>query len=185
MPLYPALVPTRWLSLLVASDSFLPVKFPPEFPKVVYPPPPGATMPLSCDCPPRSPSHLHILQILFAKQPTDIRLPVISLCSSYPTTLPPCPAKLPPWELLRSRPLAVALIYRWSVEKNMYVLLLPPTPLPPKVAKSQLQKVVPLLTTSCITLMKPCVPPLPISAVSSTYPNRSCAHVVFPYCRPM
>ena len=62
--LYLPLVSTAWLSLPVASYSLLPTKFLPGLPEAVYMPPPGATMPLFCDRPPRSPSCLRILQIL-------------------------------------------------------------------------------------------------------------------------
>ena len=82
MPLYPPLVPTVWLSLPITSESLVSMKFLPGLPEVVYLAPPGATMPLSCDCLLLRPYLQHILQISVAKRPTAPYFPVVSLFRS-------------------------------------------------------------------------------------------------------
>ena len=171
LTLYPLLVPTEWISLPVAYDSVLPAKILPGSPKVVYLTPPGPTMPLSCKNPLRIPPCLDILQILVAKRPTTTRLPIVYLCRSLPTTFLPLPALLPSPESTTSCPLAVTLIYMWYLAENTCVLFRPSAPLPPKVPRSPLQKLGPLVPPNCIILRTPWVPPLPVSAVSPTSPR--------------
>ena len=84
--LYLPLVPTEWLSLPISSYYLLPAIFLPGLPAVVYLPPPGATMPLSYDRPPCSPSCLRIFQIPVVTLPTAPHFPFISLYMSSPTS---------------------------------------------------------------------------------------------------
>ena len=111
MPLYPLLVPTVWISFTIASVSLLLTKFLPRSPKVVYMPPPGTNMPLSCDRPPRSSSHWHIIQISAVKLSTAPRLSIISLCRSYLTVFLPLPTLLPPQASHMYHQLEVVLVY--------------------------------------------------------------------------
>ena len=108
--LYLPLVPTEWLSLPISSYYLLPAIFLPGLPAVVYLPPPGTTMPLSCDRPPRSPSRLSIFQIPVVTLPTASHFPFISLYRSSPTAFPPLPALLLPQASPMSRQLSVVLV---------------------------------------------------------------------------
>ena len=152
IPLYPPLVPTAWISVPVVSNSLLPAKFLPGFPKVFHLPPPRSTIPLSCIRPLRSPSILHILQISVVKRHTAPRFPVVSLCRSSPTAFQPLPALIPPRASHMSCPLAVTLISLWCVAENTCVFLLPSDPLPLKVPKFQIQKVGPLVGKKVISM---------------------------------
>ena len=75
-----------------------------------YLPPPGATMPLSCDRPPCSPSRLSIFQIPVITLPTASHFPFISLYRSLPTAFPPLPTILLPQASPMSRQLSVLLV---------------------------------------------------------------------------
>ena len=108
--LYLPLVPNVWLSLPIASYYLLPTRFLPGLPEVVYLPPPGATMPLSCDRPPCGLSRLRISQITVVTLPTAPHFPFISLYRSSPTLFLLLPALLIPQVSPMSRQLSVVLV---------------------------------------------------------------------------
>ena len=110
MLLYLPPFPTVWLSLTVASYSLIPTKKIPGLTEVFYLPPPGATIPLSCNHPPCSLSCLSILQISVTMLLTASWLPVVSLYSSSPNVFPLFLALLPPRASPMSYQIAVARI---------------------------------------------------------------------------
>ena len=75
-----------------------------------YLPPPGATMPLSFDSPPCSPSRLRIFQIPVVTLPTASHFPFISLYRSSLTAFLPLPALLLPQASPISRQLSVVIV---------------------------------------------------------------------------
>ena len=170
MPLYPPLLPTVWLSFPVVSNSLITKKILWGLSKVDYLPPYSAAMPLSWDRPLRSPSCLHTLQISVTKWPTAPRLTIVSLCGSSPTAFLPLPALLPPWASPISHPLEVALVSPWSVVEIMCVFLINSAAFLPKVSKSQLKKIGPLIPPPYRKLWTPWVLPHPLSTVSQISP---------------
>ena len=143
--LYLPLVPTTWLSLPVASYSFLPAKFLPRLPEVVYLLPPGATMPPFCKLPHRSQYFLRILQILAAMLTTAPPFTFFSLSRSSPTEFLLIPPLLSPRASPMSHHIAVVFASPRSFEENTCVFPLPSAPLLQKLPKSHIQKVVPLM----------------------------------------
>ena len=107
---YWVVFPSHNLLLLASCKIF------PGLPEVVYLLPPGATITLSCDRPPRSPSRLRIFQIPVVTLPTASHFPFISLYRSSLTAFLPLPALLLPQASPMSRQLSVVLVSPWYFE---------------------------------------------------------------------
>ena len=163
---YLPLAPTAWISLPVASSSLLPVILLPRSPEVVSMLYIGITKPPSCLHPPHRLSTLNTLRISVATPPTVTRLSIVSLYMSFTTVFLPLLALLLPWASPMYRLLSAALYSPWSIRENLFVFLLPSSPLPPKGPNSPKHTVIFLVPQPCKTLPTSWGMPLLVVSVS-------------------